>query len=1209
MLRHLAPVIIPKTIGNPPSPNAAYKIVEELASAIKDPNIRNIAVSADYGAGKSSVVETAKEKIAEEEDIRWWKFRQKRRHTKFLTISLAQLNTDNVKSQKGSNNKGKKLSAVDREHDIENSLLQQLLYYDQPSKTPKSRFYRLNHIPLWKPALGSLGVLLAVICSMILLEPEKFKVASFYKHFAVSDDSKFVVDCIAAILLCLLFIFFCVWFLLRARVRVSKVKVKDTEVEVNNFSLFNQYLDEIIYFFVSTRYNVVVFEDLDRFEDISRIFGKLRELNKILNSSQHLKSVIKKKITFIYSVRDDLFDATLRVKFFDYIVPVIPVVNSSNAYEKLSEFLDEEDKRDFDGKDLLNLCEYFDDMRLMINIVNEYDLYKKIIRLEEFKLSRKKLFGLIVYKNYCPHDFILLQNRRGVLAEILDNKAQIIKEVENARIARKELEENKLRELRKNSSDWEKELRQEYVDVAKKQTGYRDDLLVDFVLPNGVRVSFERVVEEAALFDNLVNDKLTLYASSGQHISINKFADWQKAVNSKTFQERNKQNPYSKAIINQQESVDRIQSSNHTLADPFFRILNEEAGILDNYLDVEPVKGKPYIPKIRHELLRFLLTHDFLDEHYLDYITYFYQNSIGLDDKRFILNVTSLDKEVLPHSFHLQNPGAVANRFEISDYQSNERLLNVDLALALTREGDKQKQNRRALQLLAKRNKAVDFILALYEKESGKDADRFLSETLSVWDFGVLLNSIEDSGDERLPKLREINLRYADLTNQENFNVEFQLWLNGHYGYVSDSLKTVGEERIRSFIGTYKIKFTKINLFNTLPSFAQFIIEGGYFSINVSNVENIAAYQGFLEEYKRAAFTTLYHCKVPKLASLIKECPQAFIKIFPATSVNEEEWAKTIIAADDKIPSITKKEYLRKQETRIQDATLLVDSSLDFVFKNSLIVSSWKNLYYLCFEKRHAIPVIFLKHNTLENFLALESEKRNDIVNQWVFSTELPFEVYRSVVVTMFGFKQLIEGIEFRRVDILVSNGLLLFNAENYAIIKRHYSNLAVKFLCGNMTSYLEDVTKFPVSSSEMYAALKFLALPSAQSDYLAKRPMLDGKMSIVLADRICELIYKRYVQFDKIGNNLLIESIRCSSNIEMKLYVARKTIFESPYSKEYCTEILIAMGGEYSNICELGSFSWLKRDTNNLRIVKYLSDNSFIKGYTLYENRIKILK
>ena len=67
MLRHLAPVIIPKTIGNPPSPNAAYKIVEELASAIKDPNIRNIAVSADYGAGKSSVVETAKEKIAEEE--------------------------------------------------------------------------------------------------------------------------------------------------------------------------------------------------------------------------------------------------------------------------------------------------------------------------------------------------------------------------------------------------------------------------------------------------------------------------------------------------------------------------------------------------------------------------------------------------------------------------------------------------------------------------------------------------------------------------------------------------------------------------------------------------------------------------------------------------------------------------------------------------------------------------------------------------------------------------------------------------------------------------------------------------------------------------------------------------------------------------------------------------------------------------------------
>ena len=84
MLRHLAPIIIPETVGNPPVANAAYRVVEELVSAINDPNIKNVAVSADYGAGKSSVVETAKAKIIKDEDIHWWRFKRKRKQSRFL---------------------------------------------------------------------------------------------------------------------------------------------------------------------------------------------------------------------------------------------------------------------------------------------------------------------------------------------------------------------------------------------------------------------------------------------------------------------------------------------------------------------------------------------------------------------------------------------------------------------------------------------------------------------------------------------------------------------------------------------------------------------------------------------------------------------------------------------------------------------------------------------------------------------------------------------------------------------------------------------------------------------------------------------------------------------------------------------------------------------------------------------------------------------
>ena len=829
MLRHLAPVIIPETVGKPAVPNAAFKVVEELIAAIKAPNVKNVAVSADYGAGKSSVVETAKAKIIKDEDIHWWRFHRKKKQTKFLTISLAQLNANGRFPKKKTKTKGNEPNIIERDKDIEYSLLQQLLYYDLPSKTPKSRFYRLGRAGSWKPIKWAICIILTLLSYMVLLEPEQFKVASFYEHFSVSPESKFWIDCAAALTLAFLFICFCVWLVKHARFRIGKVKVKDAEVEMNTLSVFNQYLDEIIYFFASTRYNVVIFEDLDRFSnvDTGRIFGKLRELNKILNSSKYLKGIIKREITFVYSVRDDLFGAINRVKFFDYIVPVIPVVNSYNAYEKLTEYLSKEDKVAFDGKDLLNLCDYFEDLRLIINIVNEYDLYKKVIRIDDFKLSRKKLFGLIVYKNYCPHDFIHLHNRKGVLANILDNKKEIMDEVLTARKQRKIEAEDKLNGLKIEAAEWDKKLRKEYVEAAKSQTGYRSSSFEGFELEDGTHVSYERVADEPNFFEELVNDKIRFYGGNGQTYGINSFADWQKAVNSKPYQERLKQNPHTKSISNQQEIVDGIDSLKFSSADTFSAIISEEPTVLDAYLDKEPVDKRPYIPEEQHPLLRFLLTHDFLDEHYLDYITYFYQNSISVEDKRFILNITSLGEDALPYTYHLLNPVSVADRFDLSDYKTNVRLLNVDLALTLTREGNQQKENRNALQQLVKRTRAIDFVLAVYERQPSSDVDTFLTELLEYWDFGVLIQSLEDKDDERIPILREINLCYSNLKDPEMFNGGFQTWVNGHFGFVATLLDKAGEKRLRDFLGVYKTKFSKINLAGVPSSFAALSLTGG----------------------------------------------------------------------------------------------------------------------------------------------------------------------------------------------------------------------------------------------------------------------------------------------------------------------------------------------------------------------------------------------
>jgi hypothetical protein len=101
-----------------------------------------------------------------------------------------------------------------------------------------------------------------------------------------------------------------IWFLgvraLQSRVRVESVSAGGAAVKLSakENSYFDEYLDEIVYFFQKTKTQVAIFEDLDRFRD-PHIFETLRELNTVLNNSEQIKS---RPVRFVYAVRDSIFE-------------------------------------------------------------------------------------------------------------------------------------------------------------------------------------------------------------------------------------------------------------------------------------------------------------------------------------------------------------------------------------------------------------------------------------------------------------------------------------------------------------------------------------------------------------------------------------------------------------------------------------------------------------------------------------------------------------------------------------------------------------------------------------------------------------------------------------------------------------------------------------------------------------------------------------
>lgn len=124
-------------------------------------------------------------------------------------------------------------------------------------------------------------------------------------------------------------------------------------------SIFNKYLDEILYFFEVNNYNIVIFEDLDRFKN-PEIFVKLRELNFLINNYEK----VDRKVVFIYAIKDDVFLSKERTKFFYFIIPVIPYLNSTNSYEILRKYVLKV-STSIDEDYINDIAPCIDDMRLM----------------------------------------------------------------------------------------------------------------------------------------------------------------------------------------------------------------------------------------------------------------------------------------------------------------------------------------------------------------------------------------------------------------------------------------------------------------------------------------------------------------------------------------------------------------------------------------------------------------------------------------------------------------------------------------------------------------------------------------------------------------------------------------------------------------------------------------------------------------------------
>ncbi|AEM68869.1 uncharacterized protein MPUT_0509 [Mycoplasma putrefaciens KS1] len=381
----------------------SYK--DSLYFATTNENIFNIAITGAYGSGKSTIWRTYEKNY----------LRKNNKFSQTLTITFGKYNQNNELDKNDKSKKHDTLFYNRIERQIINDLVVQIdsqvipLYKNKVQQNfTGSKVFNFFFFFVY-----FLTVIFVTVMLFILLV--------YLPNTARTLGIKILISLLLIFVLGIILYVLAYFFWSKLRLRIHKINIKGINIETSTKSLseetiLEKEIKEIIYLIHSSKRKFIVFEDLDRFNDI-KIFERLKQINNLVN--KHCKIMSSKwRVKFIYMISDAIFDAESRTKFFDFIIPVASVKNSTKVVE---EVLAKANKKEISYKKIQSILNVIPNIRLLQNIVNEFKILEPIINKNNKNEITEVLFSALIIKNLLPEEFAELQKQNGVINKIFTN--------------------------------------------------------------------------------------------------------------------------------------------------------------------------------------------------------------------------------------------------------------------------------------------------------------------------------------------------------------------------------------------------------------------------------------------------------------------------------------------------------------------------------------------------------------------------------------------------------------------------------------------------------------------------------------------------------------------------------------------------------------------------------------------------------------------
>lgn len=1143
-----------------------------LKHGIDDKNIKNVALAGAYGSGKSSILKTFEKKYKNKYE--------------FLNISLA----DFSGSEKNSENL-----------DIERSILQKMFYTVKSEEIPFSRFKRIKDITSQELKDYSKWLFIGLFCFFIAYKNKNLPEYLSFLKFDIIYIIGFIITFIG------LYFMIPKIISLFGNIDLKKINLKSGDVDLgqkDDSSILNKNLDEILYFFKATNYDVVIFEDLDRYTKNIDIFVKLREINLILNNSKE----IEQNITFIYAIKDDNFKDEERTKFFDLIIPVIPIVDYSNSSEQLKIMLNRHRENRGLDKNILNnsfindICLYIDNMRLLKNIFNEFIIYNE--KLESDSLEKEKLFSMIVYKNLFPDDFSNLSNKKGLIYGVLSKKDELI----NSKI--KSIDEqisnikNKLEEIDSEQIKSIDELRSIYIYhlLKKLERLENKNIYVD-----NIPINISNLLEDGN-FDKLKNSsniKGSNYYGNGLI-----FTNIEKEVSTKSYDKR-------EALIKNknEENIDNFNQEIEALEKE--KQLIKRKNLKDLVEDSNDVFGQEFNDK---GLLIFLITNGYIDETYSYYISHFYEESITKEDRNFILSIR--ERRAKDYSFKLEKIDEIIKQIHFYEYDKKE-VLNYSLIEYLL-----EKNNRKILNQIIKQineRKNLEFIKGYIDsnyKNIDKFADFIVEKSTWIWD------EIEKSSFtiEKKENYLKLILKYGKIENLKNINIslvsKFISNINNFIKFSND----IEIEKIKDILKVFEPAFKNISQINGKRELFEFIYENSFYEISFEMIE------GILKEFNRNEYnlddldkknlTIIKNSTCKKLITDIEKNIAIYIEniLLNFEKIYDDENILVELFKNEKISDNLKIEIIKKQETLISNISEVKDSKLwKNLFEENRVKVDWNNILYYYQEYKDVDKSLLKYINIIENAQILSNVRissKTDFMKNSKFDILLVEKLLKKILLTdkinINSYKLLIKSNGYWYPDLDISNlseekiieivkeDKFQLTIQNFNRLKEFTKEQHIKLIEKNINKFLEKYEEYSLDENDILKILESLNITKE-----IKIKIIQKVDYVFISNKnIGKQIYHFMDKKLKYSIDFLKNLIQNLSTTEMQVNVI---VEQNQYlSEDEFIQLLNLLNNEYSNTIKLdGKRPKLDSTYYNKKLIEILKERKFITDSKEEKNKV----